>query len=1167
MASDTDDTTVYCLCRLPYDETRFMIECDVCKDWFHGGCVGVQEHQASDIEIYHCPNCQVQHGPLVLKKRRNWHRHDYSEEDSAKAVQTGTVAFTKELKNRSFPGGDDIPITRLHGSQLTIDYFENNGLEVPILVEKKEGLGLTVPPSNFSIQDVENHVGSMREIDVIDVARQEDYKMLMREWTEYYNSPNRHKIFNVISLEFSNTKLSELVVPPLMVRQLSWVQTLWPDQLPEDSAYSRPEVQKYCLMGVRDSFTDFHIDFGGTSVWYHVLRGEKVFYLIRPTNANMALYETWVSSSSQSETFFGDQVDDCYKCVVKQGQTMFIPTGWIHAVFTPIDSLVFGGNFLHSYQTPLQLECYEIERRVKTPEKYLFPYYETVCWYAAKHFLEYLKACREDGKMPKKYMFEGARALPIHLRGWTQRKDFAKQTKSQIPEQIQYGRLLKELIKEVKHFEVQQMTQKKSSRKKKKQQKERPTPQQMLNIDLLHQHTQEKLKQVQKQHDQNVYNFEDEPEPLPPSLKVRIPKAGAYLDSTIELETKMEPVEADKKEPLSALKLKVSNGKIVSDKSNTPTSPGKFQKLTASIEARKEAKKEKSDKKSKSEKKDKKSKSRKSKSKEHSKDKPTLKIKEIVEPSEEAKFVESVKKEVENAKRQNDPDQENSRDSDQDALIVDEHPKKRKAEHVSTTKPGSLKLKLSTILGKGLPDTGQHSTSPLSKPSTHSDSKAAIHLDSKPLIDLDSKTVKSSDSKTVKSSDSKTVKSSDSKTVKTSDSKTVKTSDSKTVKTSDSKTVKISDSKTVKTSDSKTVKISDSKTVKISDSKTVKTSDSKTVKTSDSKPIKLTDSKTAKLLASKSGKTFDSKLGKMLDSKAVKGSDSKRASGPCGKAAKAGKGSESKSTPSSPDSSDEQSLRMNLPTIRGGLNGSIADILEASGYGTETDFKIDEEAVSGTSSPSMRDAIQGMLSMSRGGDSDLFPGKKGGSGHRFPKRWATTQAADVDEEEKMMADYYRDDEYVYPTLEDLSDDEGTWSSRKPKKKEERDDTWNPKARVSVGCPRVNRPHRPDARKESVETNLAQTAAKLTESPPETLPRKMLKKAKLKPEKKESTFFSLEPQPGTSNDSVNAFRPGIKREASVPDSPTKAPVVKKPRKGQATAKQRLGKILKIHKMMF
>jgi hypothetical protein len=48
--------------------------------------------------------------------------------------------------------------------------------------------------------------GSMREIDVIDVARQEDYKMLMRNWTEYYNNPHRNKILNVISLEFSKTE-------------------------------------------------------------------------------------------------------------------------------------------------------------------------------------------------------------------------------------------------------------------------------------------------------------------------------------------------------------------------------------------------------------------------------------------------------------------------------------------------------------------------------------------------------------------------------------------------------------------------------------------------------------------------------------------------------------------------------------------------------------------------------------------------------------------------------------------------------------------------------------------------------------------------------------------------------------------------------------------------
>lgn len=35
---------------------------------------------------------------------------------------------------------------------------------------------------------------------------------------------------------------------------------------------------RYCLMSVEGCFTDFHIDFGGTSVWYHLLYGEKVHF-------------------------------------------------------------------------------------------------------------------------------------------------------------------------------------------------------------------------------------------------------------------------------------------------------------------------------------------------------------------------------------------------------------------------------------------------------------------------------------------------------------------------------------------------------------------------------------------------------------------------------------------------------------------------------------------------------------------------------------------------------------------------------------------------------------------------------------------------------------------------------------------------------------------------
>ena len=54
---------------------------------------------------------------------------------------------------------------------------------------------------------VHGHAGSMRELDVIDMARQDDISMRMREWTEYYeNSQSRDKVLNVISLEFSATE-------------------------------------------------------------------------------------------------------------------------------------------------------------------------------------------------------------------------------------------------------------------------------------------------------------------------------------------------------------------------------------------------------------------------------------------------------------------------------------------------------------------------------------------------------------------------------------------------------------------------------------------------------------------------------------------------------------------------------------------------------------------------------------------------------------------------------------------------------------------------------------------------------------------------------------------------------------------------------------------------
>uniref|UniRef100_A0A8B9GPB7 Lysine (K)-specific demethylase 7Ab n=1 Tax=Astyanax mexicanus TaxID=7994 RepID=A0A8B9GPB7_ASTMX len=441
---------LYCVCRQPYDVSRFMIECDICKDWFHGSCVRVEEHHAVDIDVYHCPNCEVPHGPSLMKQRKNWHRHDYTEpDDGSKPVQAGTFVFVQELQNRTFASGDEL-LVRMQGSQVTQRYLERHGFRYPIAVAQLDGLGLRLPPSDFSVKDVERYVGGDKVIDVIDVARQADSKMKLKEFVKYYYSPQRPKVLNVISLEFSDTKMSELVVVPDIAQKMSWVENYWPD----DSYFPKPFVQKYCLMGVKNSYTDFHIDFGGTSVWYHVLWGEKIFYLIKPTPTNLALYEEWSSSPNQSEVFFGEKVDTCYKCVVRQGTTLFIPTGWIHAVLTSQDCMAFGGNFLHNLNIGMQLRCYEMERRLKTPELFKFPYFEAICWYVAKNLLEALKELREDNCLPPDYLAKGVKALITALKNWLRRE--VTEPASEVPDHIRPNHLIKELTKEIRHLEDDQ---------------------------------------------------------------------------------------------------------------------------------------------------------------------------------------------------------------------------------------------------------------------------------------------------------------------------------------------------------------------------------------------------------------------------------------------------------------------------------------------------------------------------------------------------------------------------------------------------------------------------------------------------------------------------------------------------------------------------------------
>ncbi|KAJ3289555.1 PHD finger protein 3 [Borealophlyctis nickersoniae] len=48
---------VYCFCRNP-DDGKFMIQCDDCKEWYHGACVNMTRKKAEKMPEYICSACQ-----------------------------------------------------------------------------------------------------------------------------------------------------------------------------------------------------------------------------------------------------------------------------------------------------------------------------------------------------------------------------------------------------------------------------------------------------------------------------------------------------------------------------------------------------------------------------------------------------------------------------------------------------------------------------------------------------------------------------------------------------------------------------------------------------------------------------------------------------------------------------------------------------------------------------------------------------------------------------------------------------------------------------------------------------------------------------------------------------------------------------------------------------
>ena len=428
------------------DETfaNNWISCNGCEKWYHSACVGFKDkREVQSVDKFICDVCQPTHGEttFVRKSSRARTAIDYaglnqglvksSKESSLhhyiQPIKDGTFKFEADRFARMRPelvtaehfeksGGmkepfvvpaawnprfgdsspydddentmtnvqDDAESTAIEAEGASTALSSDTGLAREEVIDCDQDLLDMVMPRELTVRKVADLYGASEHVPVIDVKTQNSAKKwTLKRWADYYEAPGEKDVCNVISLEVSHSLLGRLIRRPKIVRDLDLQDAVWPAEMG-----NRKFVAFYCLMSVADSYTDFHIDFGGSSVYYHILKGRKTFFFIPPEDKNLKKYQDWCNSDTQNETFLGDLTGECIRVDLYPGDTAFIPAGWIHAVWTPEDSLVIGGNFLTRLHYEAQLKVANIERDTKVPATFRYPLFQKVMWLTLLKYLE-----------------------------------------------------------------------------------------------------------------------------------------------------------------------------------------------------------------------------------------------------------------------------------------------------------------------------------------------------------------------------------------------------------------------------------------------------------------------------------------------------------------------------------------------------------------------------------------------------------------------------------------------------------------------------------------------------------------------------------------------------------------------------------------------------------
>ncbi|KAH9088460.1 hypothetical protein LEN26_019508 [Aphanomyces euteiches] len=349
----------------------FDVLCSFCGLYAHARCAGLDEDVAMITCQFACPDCtdQGKASSCVAAPSNSTVQSWRTASDSLSFAtitkrEKSSQDFLSFLQSPSWPYSN-VAVRHVDPQDLTSAMMQANGFRDPIHVTKTIP-GAVMPPGNIFPHDIPSFLGSWTVAKTIEPSTLEFQPCSVIDIETHCRDAAFDAPWNWnVEFPIAATSLENQVQAPPIVQEIDWFHQLNPTCLLNPNTF-------LSIYGA-DTFRDARISPCGSSSWLYVASGLPLnVFLIPPSATNMATFARWrlADGSVHQSVFLPDAVDACLRLELLPHQTLFLPPGWIYALYVAPQAgtcVFLSGYFLHGFSLHSQFQAHALENTLASP--------------------------------------------------------------------------------------------------------------------------------------------------------------------------------------------------------------------------------------------------------------------------------------------------------------------------------------------------------------------------------------------------------------------------------------------------------------------------------------------------------------------------------------------------------------------------------------------------------------------------------------------------------------------------------------------------------------------------------------------------------------------------------------------------------------------------------